>query len=60
MKYLALIVIPYPHPFRPHKWIGKILKQVEYESAPRKKHVNEKTRYREEQVATLLFLHLFL
>ena len=23
MKYLALIVIPYPHPFRPHKWIGK-------------------------------------
>ena len=35
--------------------LKKILKQVEYESARRKKHVNEKTRYREEQVATLLF-----
>ena len=35
--------------------LKKILKQVEYESARRKKCVNEKTRYREEQVATLLF-----
>ena len=34
-------------------FVKKILKQVEYESARRKKHVNEKTRKREEQVSTL-------
>ena len=37
------------------KYEKKILKQVEYESARRKKHANEKTRYREEQVPTLPF-----
>ena len=38
-----------------HNLKQKILKQVEYESARRKKHVNEKTRKREKQVSTLPF-----
>ena len=32
----------------------KILKQVEYESAPRKRHINEKTRKRDEEGSTFI------
>ena len=32
----------------------KILKQVEYESARRKRHINEKTRKRDEEGSTFL------
>ena len=36
------------------KNLKKILKQVEYESARRKRHVNEKTRKRDEEGSTFL------
>ena len=35
-------------------WKKKILKRVEYESARRKRHVNEKTRKRDEEGSTFL------
>ena len=38
----------------------KILKQVEYESARRKRHINEETRKRDEEGSTLfLWKHFF-
>ena len=36
----------------------KILKQVEYESARRKIHINEKTRKRDEEGSTFFYVHL--
>ena len=36
----------------------KILKQVEYESARRKRHINEKTRNRDEEGSTFFYVHL--
>ena len=36
------------------KNLKKILKQVEYESARRKRHINEKTRKRDEEGSTFL------
>ena len=36
----------------------KILKQVEYESARRKRHINKKTRKRDEEGSTLFYVHL--
>ena len=37
---------------------SKILKQVEYESARRKRHISEKTRKRDEEGSTFFYLHL--
>ena len=37
---------------------AKILKQVEYESARRKRHINEKTRKRDEEGSTFFCAHL--
>ena len=39
--------------------LKKILKQVEYESARRKRHINEKARIRDEEGSTL-FLCTFI
>ena len=36
----------------------KILKQVEYESARRKRHINGKTRKRDEEGSAFFFVHL--
>ena len=44
-------------PQRP-KPVKKILKQVEYESARRKRHINEKTRKRDEEGSTFFYVHL--
>ena len=45
----------------PLKWVSvtiKILKQVEYESARRKKQINEKTRIRDEEGSTFFYVYL--
>ena len=36
----------------------KILKQVEYESARRKRHIDEKTRKGDEESSTFFYVHL--
>ena len=36
----------------------KILKQVEYESARRERHINEKTRIRDEEGSTFFYVYL--
>ena len=36
----------------------KILKQVEYESALRKRHIHEKTRKIDEEGSTFFYVHL--
>ena len=53
MKFLLLFL---------EKKVKKILKQVEYESARRKRHINEKTRRRDEEGSTffLMYIYLFL
>ena len=38
--------------------LEKILKQVEYESARRERHINEKTRKRDEEGSTFFYVHL--
>ena len=38
--------------------LQKILKQVEYESARRKRHINEKTRIRDEEGSTFFYVYL--
>ena len=42
----------------PPSTFQKILKQVEYESARRKRHINEKTRIRDEKGSTFFYVYL--
>ena len=39
--------------------LEKILKQVEYESARRERHINEKTRKRDEEGSTFFFMYIY-
>ena len=50
---------PYMKCYIKHVLNQKILKQVEYESARRKRHINEETRKRDEEGSTL-FLCTFI